>query len=101
MKQTQAEHRTEGLNSRLYRRSKRLQILIIIFGNYYLFLSLSIENIYKINMNAIEIPVEEYQKMVQAINTLQSNEMLQKINVNNYLMEELCQSKQKQVINKP
>ncbi len=31
-------------------------------------------------MNAMEISVEEYQKMVQTINTLQNNEMLQKIN---------------------
>ncbi len=41
-------------------------------------------------MNAMEISVEEYQKMVQTINTLQNNEMLQKINT---LVEVLYENK--------
>ena len=31
-------------------------------------------------MDAMQIPVEEYHKMIQAISTLQNNEMLQRIN---------------------
>jgi len=41
-------------------------------------------------MDTIQIPVEEYQKMVQTISLLQNNDMLQKINT---LVEILYESK--------